>query len=99
MKEEHQRIAKDAFTGARKGALLAGAASIVSGVALTTTPVTAFFGFITIGSAVAVALPIVATVAAGGAIVGGTAAAISRHRRDEKIKRDFENHLKGERRN
>ena len=89
MKEDTQRVAKDAMSGASKGALIGGAASIASGIALVATPVTTFFGLVTIGTVVSVAAPVVAAGAVTGALVCGTAAAISRHRKNKKINEHF----------
>lgn len=91
MKQDTQLIVKEAMTGASKGALMAAAASIVGGVAMVSTPVTTLFGLITLGTTAAVALPVVAAVAVGGAVVGGSVAAIQRHRKNKKIHKQFEN--------
>ncbi len=89
MKQDTHLILKEAMAGASKGALLSSAASIVGGVAMVSTPVTTLFGLITLGTTTAVALPVVAAVAVGGAVVGGTAAAIQRHRKNKKIHKQF----------
>lgn len=89
MKQDTHLVIKDTLTGASKGALLASAASIVSGVAMVTTPSTAFFGLITLGATTAVAFPVFASVAVGGAIVGGATAAILRHKKNKKIHKQF----------
>ena len=92
MKQDTQLIVKEAMTGASKGALVASAASIVSGVAMVATPSTSIlWGLITFGASSVVAFPVVASVAVGGAIVGGAAAAIQRHQKNKKIDEDFEN--------
>jgi predicted RND superfamily exporter protein len=90
MKQDTQLIVKEAMTGASKGALIASAASIVGGVAMVTTPAITILG-IGIGTSIAVALPVVAAVAVGGAVVGGSVAAIQRHRKNKKIHKQFEN--------
>jgi hypothetical protein len=90
MKQDTQLIVKEAMTGASKGALVASAASIASGVAMVTTPAITILG-IGIGTSIAVALPVVAAVAVGGAVVGGSVAAIQRHRKNKKIHKQFEN--------
>ena len=90
MKQDTQLIVKEAMTGASKGALLAAASSIVGGVAMVTTPAITILG-IGIGTSIAVALPVVAAVAVGGAVVGGSVAAIQRHRKNKKIHKQFEN--------
>lgn len=90
MKQDTQLIVKEAMTGASKGALMAAAASIVGGVAMVTTPAITILG-IGIGTSIAVALPVVAAVAVGGAVVGGSVAAIQRHRKNKKIHKQFEN--------
>lgn len=90
MKKDTQLIVKEAMTGASKGALVASAASIASGVAMVTTPAITILG-IGIGTSIAVALPVVAAVAVGGAVVGGSVAAIQRHRKNKKIHKQFEN--------
>jgi predicted RND superfamily exporter protein len=90
MKQDTQLIVKEAMTGASKGALVAAASSIVGGVAMVTTPAITILG-IGIGTSIAVALPVVAAVAVGGAVVGGSVAAIQRHRKNKKIHKQFEN--------
>ena len=90
MKQDTQLIVKEAMTGASKGALMAAASSIVGGVAMVTTPAITILG-IGIGTSIAVALPVVAAVAVGGAVVGGSVAAIQRHRKNKKIHKQFEN--------
>ena len=90
MKQDTQLIVKEAMTGASKGALVAAASSIVGGVAMVTTPAITILG-IGIGTSIAVALPVVAAVAVGGAVVGGSLAAIQRHRKNKKIHKQFEN--------
>ena len=90
MKQDTQLIVKEAMTGASKGALVAAASSIVGGVAMVTTPAITILG-IGIGTSIAVALPVVAAVAVGGAVVGGSVAAIHRHRKNKKIHKQFEN--------
>jgi len=89
MKEDTERVAKDALSAASKGALIGGAASIATGIALVATPVTTFFGLVTLGTAVTVAAPVVAAGAVSGAVICGTAAAIARHRKNKKIKDKF----------
>jgi hypothetical protein len=91
MKQDTQLIMKEAMTGASKGALVAAASSIVGGVAMVSTPVTTLFGLITLGTTTAVALPVVVAVAVGGAVIGGSVAAIQRHQKNKKIDEDFEN--------
>ena len=90
MKQDTQLIVKEAMTGASKGALVAAASSIVGGVAMVTTPAITILG-IGIGTSIAVALPVVAAVAVGGAVVGGSVAAIQRHHKNKKIHKQFEN--------
>lgn len=90
MKQDTHLVIKDSLTGASKGALLASAASIVSGVAMVTTPSTSIlWGLITFGASSVVAFPVVASVAVGGAAVGGAAAAILRHKKNKKIHKQF----------
>lgn len=89
MKEDTQLIIKDAMTGASKGAVVASAASIVGGLAMVSTPVTTLFGLITLGTTTAVAFPVVAAVAVGGAVVGGSIAAIKRHKKNKEIHSQF----------
>ena len=86
--KDYKKIGTDAAKGASKGALVAGAASIISGVAMASVPVK-ILGLITIGTSVAVAAPVVASVAVGGAIVGGAAAAYASHRKQAKIEKQF----------
>jgi len=87
--KNHQEIAASGIKGATKGAAVAGAASILSGVAMATVPVK-ILGFITVGSSAFVALPVVAIVAAGGAIVGGLTAAYANYRKQQAIEDEFD---------
>lgn len=77
--ERQQRVASSAITGASKGALIAGASSIATGLAMTHTPVLLFW------TAVAVSAPVVLAAAAGGAVVVGAAAGYRRYKQDKAI--------------
>ena len=90
MKEDHQEIAKSVLTGATKGGAIAAASSILTGVAITATPVTTFFGLVTIGTTTAIAAPVVLTAAAIGAATFGTIAAVHKYRKIQKTKKTFE---------
>jgi hypothetical protein len=89
IKEDHQEIAKAFLSGVTKGGALGAASSIISGIAMTTTPITTLFGYITIGSSVAVAGPVVLTAAAVGAATFGTIAVVSRYRKIRKTNKLF----------
>jgi hypothetical protein len=91
MKEETQRVAKEALSGASKGALIGAAASIASGLAVVAIPVTTLFGFVTIGTVATVAAPVVTAGAVTGALIYGIAAAVSRYRKNKKINEHFKN--------
>ena len=91
MEEEHQEIAKAGLSAATKGATIAAASSIVTGAAIVATPVTTFFGLVTLGTTTAVAIPVVLTAGAVGAITFGAIAGINKFRKIQKTKRDFEN--------
>ncbi len=77
-----------------KGATTGAAASILSGAALVSTPVTALFGLVTLGTTVAVAMPVVLACAAAGAVATGAMAAYSTHGKIKGIDERF-NELNG----
>lgn len=85
---EKQKIVKEALTGASKSGLVAAAGSILSGVAMASVPVK-ILGFITVGTATVVSTPVVLAVGAGGAVVGGAAAAYLNYRKQRGIEEEF----------
>lgn len=102
--DEKMKIAKSAVKQGVNGGIIASAAGIVSGAAMTTvttaTPVTALWGLITVGTTT-VAAPVIipgvlAACAVGGAVVGGTAAAVSTYRYIKKTNDDFEKMKNGD---
>ncbi|GAB4135073.1 hypothetical protein [Thermopirellula anaerolimosa] len=86
--KDYNRIATEALKGASKGALLASAASIVSGVAMATVPIKVL-GIVTVATATTVAAPVVGAIAVGGAVVGGAGAAYAAYRKQAKIEKQF----------
>ena len=89
IKEDHQEIAKSLLSGATKGGAIGAASSILSGAAMVSTPITTFFGYVTLGTSVAVAMPVVLTAAAVGAATFGTIAAVNKYRKINKTNKLF----------
>lgn len=86
---DKQAIVKESFKGASKGGLVAAAGSILSGAALVVVPVK-ILGLFTIATATVVSAPVVLAVGAGGAVVGGTAAALLNYRKQRQIEAEFD---------
>ena len=86
-------IITSGLTGAAKGACVAAAGSIISGVAMTSVPVQIMW--ITVASTTIISAPIVVSVAIGGAVVGGAAAAYANYRKQKGIEEEFERLSKG----
>ncbi len=89
MKDDHQEIAKSALTSASKGAAIAAASSILTGAAITSTPVTTFFGLVTLGTTTAVAAPVVITAGVLGAVTFGTIAGYNKYKKVKRINEQF----------
>lgn len=88
IKEDHQEIAKSGLSSASKGAAITAASSIVSGVAMTTTPGPWWlFGY---GASTAVAGQVVLTAAVIGAATFGAVAAIKKYNQVKRTKKLFE---------
>lgn len=79
------------LAGATRGAALSSAASIASGAALVSKPVTIpiLFWEVAVGTSTAVAAGTVGMFALGGAAVGFGGAAVFRHFRNKRIHREF----------
>ena len=79
------------LTGATRGAALSSAASIASGAALVSKPVTIpiLFWEVAVGTSTAVAASTVGMFALGGAALGFGGAALFRHLRNKRIHREF----------
>lgn len=90
MKEDHQEIAKAGLSAATKGAAIAAASSIATGVAIVATPVTTFFGLVTLGTTTAIAMPVVVTAGVVGAVTFGAIAGFAKYKKIQKVKKDFE---------
>lgn len=88
MDSDEEKVAAEAVEGAAKGGLLAAAASITSGLAISSTPVQ-LLGLITLGTTTAVSWPLVAVIGTAGAIIGGVSAAMIEGNRQEQIRREF----------
>jgi hypothetical protein len=88
-------MVKSGLRGARNGAIVSAAGSIVSGVGMASVPIK-ILGLITIGTSTTVAFPVVASVAAGGAVVGGAIGAFSAYRRQKRIEDTFKELTKPE---
>jgi hypothetical protein len=88
MKEEVKRALAEGIKGGAQGATVAAASSIVSGIGMTTVPVTTKFLFWTIasGSTMVVAAPVVTAVAVGGGVLGFGVYALKRHLKDRRIR-------------
>lgn len=98
MNEDTREIAKAGIQQAVNGGVVASAAGIVTGAAMTTvtttTPITILWGLIATGSTVVTA-PVVlpaalAICAVGGAVIGGTAGAVRAYHKIWKINKEFE---------
>jgi len=85
--EEKQAIAGESLSSAAKGATIAAASSIATGVAITATPVTTFFGLVTVGTTTAVALPVVVTAGVIGAVAFGGIAGYRKYKKIQAIKK------------
>ena len=96
--KDRKEITASGLKGASKGAAVAGAGSILSGAAMVAVPVKVL-GILTVGSAATVSLPVVASVAAGGAVVGGAAAAFASYRKQSRIEEEFEALMNGDKNN
>lgn len=94
MNPEEERIAAEAVSGAARGGLLASAASITSGLAVSAVPVKVL-GLITIGTTTAISWPVVAALGVVGAITGGLAGALIEGKRQEELNEQFHRMLKG----
>jgi len=88
MHPDDTTLAAEAFEGAARGGLLASAASITSGLAVASAPVK-LLGLITLGTTTAVSWPLVATIGAAGAVVGGVSAAVIESKRQARIREEF----------
>jgi len=82
------RLDAETIKAAANGGLLASAASITSGVALTASPVK-LLGLITLGTATTVSWPVVA----GAGVAGATAAYMLEKKRQRDVEEDFESLL------
>lgn len=90
MKEDTITITKAGAKEAIKGSVYASAASIVTGVAMTTAPQTILWGLVTVGASTVIAPAVVATFAVGGAVAGGAAGAALAYRKIKKINKEFD---------
>lgn len=92
--KDHLKIGLDGIKGATKSSIVASASSIVSGFAMVDVPVKVL-GLVTVGTSTAVSTPIALTFAATGAVLGGTIAAYSSYKAQEKVHQDFEEAMNG----
>lgn len=92
MSQDAAEVFRSAVKGATMGAYSGAAASIVSGMALVSKPVTMnilFWEFV-VGTSTVVAAPVVGAFAVGGAAVGLGAAALVRHGKNRRIARELD---------
>lgn len=91
--KDTKAIILSGVTGATKGATVAGASAILSGIAMASVPIK-FLGFITVGASTVVSAPVVMTLGVAGAIVGGTAAAVANYLKQSRIEKEFEDMIR-----
>ncbi len=91
MSMETTQVVLSGLAGAARGATLTSAASIASGAALVSKPVTIpiLFWEVAVGTSTAVAAGTVGMFALGGAALGFGGAALFRHLRNKRIHREF----------
>jgi hypothetical protein len=92
---DKKKVAAEALKGAAKSGAVSAAGSILSGVAMASVPIKVL-GILTIGSATVISLPVVLAVGAGGAIVGGAAAAYFNYRKQRNVEAEFDELVKGQ---
>lgn len=86
-------ILSNAIMGASRTGIVAAASSVLTGLATVSVPVKVL-GLITVASTSAVSIPIVASVGAGGAIVGGALAAYQAYLKQQEIDNELSELLK-----
>lgn len=89
MTPDDQNLALQTVDGAAKAGVLMAAASVVSGLALASTPVKVL-GLVAIASTTSVSWPIVAAVGATGAVAGGASALLRTKRRQKRVEEQFQ---------
>ena len=92
--KDHKKAAVDAAKGATKGAAIASASAILTGVAMTSVPVK-LLGLFTVATTTLVSASVLVPVAVGGAVVGGGAAAYLSYRKQARTKKQFDEMVKG----
>ena len=95
MKKETENIISSGIKDGAKGGVVAAASSVITGAAITTVPVT-ILGLVIGPPTLVISVPIIVSVGVAGAIIGGGISAYSAHRKNNKIKKEFDKYLNSE---
>ena len=95
MKKETENIISSGIKDGAKGGVVAAASSVITGVGMTTVPVK-ILGIWTIATTSIISVPVIVSVGVAGAIIGGGISAYSAHRKNNKIKKEFDKYLNSE---
>ena len=91
MKKETENIISDGIKDGVKGGVVAAASSVITGAAITTVPVTVFIFWVVPTKEISV--PIIVSAGVAGAIIGGGISAYLAHKKNNKIKKEFDEYL------
>ena len=94
MKKETENIISSGIKDGAKGGVVAAASSVITGAAITTVPVT-IFGIV-IGTTTVISAPVIISVGVASAVIGGGISAYLAHKKNNKIKKEFDKYLSSE---